>query len=1038
MKIVMKNVFRATLLGSAAVACMALPNAAFAQNRDDPAAVDVDELVVTGSRIRRPDLTSVQPIQIISTETLDEKGYTNVADALNDLPSVGIPISPIGDQGSFGVGRNFINIFNLGTNRTLVLVNGRRFVGGNPGSIFTGASAGGQVDLNAIPTGLVDRIETIQAGGSAVYGSDAIAGVINIITKQEFEGVELDGLFGISDENDAENYRARITAGQNFMDGRLNVAGSYEYNKSTALGFKDRPVTSRQLTFAANPQNTGLADNIPGAIIILNRRIPEVTLGGLPFRTGGSALSGLLTMPDPSNPALRVPAQFGPGGVLQPYSPGTFYSASVASGGQGLNLGELSSLQSPVERHVATAFGRFDLTESIRVKAEVFYSRFDAVEPYNQPIYNSALFGGISAPLRFSTANPFLPAATRTALLGQPTPLPTDPASATDGLFFLNRASVDIGNNKTEADGQTLRGVLSVEGDFDLADRSFYWNVSANQGRSWGSFSSPNIVQTRFIQAIDAVRDASGAIVCRDATARAAGCAPLNMFGYGSPSQAALDYIGVAFRSEYSILQTVYEANLGGELFDLPAGPLAFNAGYEYRREKSDFNPNDPQELGVGRSAAITGLVGKFDTKEYYIEGLLPVFGGDFTLPGLNRLEFEGSYRKIDHSQAGKDKAWSYGGRWKPFEDLMFRAQKSRSFRAPAITEVFLPNATSFMTATDPCDFRNIGGGPNPATRAANCAAAFTALGLPANFALTSQIQAATAQGNTSGNPDLQNEVARQWSAGFVYQPSFAPGVAISFDWVDIDLANAISNFTLTAIMQVCYDSPTPPADVCNRFLRGTSALDASRRGQVLTNGESNGAGVTSIGPQAGFVNAGYTHFQGFTLGIDYDVDLAELSDMKDWLGGNPGRLLFEFDMYHVNKQQTSVTGLGFDLNDDKNEIGNADFRWQLESTYIRDPFSVIWTMNYIGESEFNNDFTPETRLPLTVDRYILHDVAFTYKLDGLAERFGLGLDQMKARFVVRNVLDKEPPWGATNSANAYGTYDFLGRYYQFGLTARF
>lgn len=187
------------------------------------------------------------------------------------------------------------------------------------------------------------------------------------------------------------------------MDGRLNIAGSYEYNKTHALAFTDRDVTGRQLTCAANPQNTSGTDNIPGSIIILNRRIPEVTVGGLPFRTAGSALSGLLTIPDPSNPGQRVAAQFGPGGVLQPYSAGTFYSASVASGGQGLNLAELSSLQSPVDRHLATGFGRFDITDSIRATVELFYSKFDTVEPFNQPIYNSALFGGLSVPLRVST-----------------------------------------------------------------------------------------------------------------------------------------------------------------------------------------------------------------------------------------------------------------------------------------------------------------------------------------------------------------------------------------------------------------------------------------------------------------------------------------------------------------------------------------------------------------------------------------------------------------------------------------------------------
>ncbi|MDP3854087.1 TonB-dependent receptor domain-containing protein [Phenylobacterium sp.] len=1030
----MKNLLRTALLGSAAVACVALPNSAFAQTQPAPkAAVDVDEIVVTGSRIRRSDLTSVQPIQIITTETIDERGFTNVADALNELPSSGIPINPIGDQGSFGTGRNFINIFNLGTNRTLTLVNGRRFVGGNAGSIFSGAPAGGQVDLNAIPTGLVERIETIQASGGAVYGSDAIAGVINIITKREYDGVEIDGRYGISDKGDAEGYRARITAGRNFLDNRLNLSGSYEYDKTSQLAFTDRDVTSRQIAFAANPQNTSGSDGIPGSILIFNRRIPEVTLGGLPSRAGGAALSGILTMPDPANPGQRIAAQFGPGGTLIPFKTGTFYQASVASGGDGLNLAELAALQSPVERHVFTGFAKYDFTDKVRVTGELFYSTLDSVEPFNQPIYNAPLFGGNSAALRFSTANPFLSAATRATLLAQPTALTPDAASPGDGVFFLSRASTDIGTNKTTAEGDTLRVVVNLEGEFDLMGRDYAWNISANRGRSQGNFKSPNIDQSRFVQAIDAVRDASGAVVCRDATARAAGCAPLNMFGFGSPSAAALAYIQVQFQSDFELVQTVYEGNLNGALFDLPAGPVKGSVGFEYRKEESDFSPNNPQRLGIGRSAAITALQGEFDTKELAAELLVPIFGGDFTLPFFNSLEVEGSYRKIDHSQAGKDKAWTYGLRWKPVADLMLRAQKSRSFRAPAITEVNLPTATSFVSAAvDPCDFRNIASGPSPANRTANCRAAFTALGLPATFSLTSQIQVATAQGATSGNPNLVNEIAEQWSAGFVYQPSFAPGLAVSFDWVNIDLTNAIGNFNLGAILQVCYDSPTPPVDTCNRFLRGTAA--AARPGQILTNGESNGAGVTSIGPQTGFVNAGYTNFQGFTLGLDYRVDLGDLSDMRDWLGGNPGSLGFSLDLFHVNKQETSVTGLGFDLNDDKNEIGNSDLQWNLESTYKRDPFSVIWTVNYIGQSEFNNDFTLETRLPLKVDSYMVHDLAFSYKLDSLVENWGMGLDNMTARFIVRNVADVEAPFGTTG----LGTYDVLGRYYQVGLTARF
>jgi iron complex outermembrane receptor protein len=1028
----MKTMLRTALLGSVATAACFAPTLVSAQTATAAkaaAAVEVGEIVVTGSRIHRTELTAVQPIQVITNESMDKRGFTNVADALNEMPSSGVPINPIGDQGSFGTGRNFVNIFNLGTNRTLTLVNGRRFVGGNAASIFTGAGAGGQVDLNVIPTALIDRIETIQAGGSAVYGSDAIAGVINIITKTEFEGVEVDGLYGVSDKNDGESYRARITAGHRFLDDKLSVMASYEYNETTTLGYQDRDVTARQIVFANNPANTSGSDNIPGNILYLNRRIPEVTQGGLPFRTGGAALSGQLTIVDPTNPAARIAAQFAPDGSLVPYNQGQFIQASIASGGNGLNLADLTSLQSPVKRHVANAFAKYDVTDSIRVSTELLYSKVNAEEPFNQPIYNASLFGGNSAALRFSTANPFLTTQARNAILSQPTPLPADAASAGDRIFFLDRASTDIGSNKTTAEAETYRGVLAIEGDLALFGHKYFWNASANDGVSKGTFRSPNIDQSKFLLAIDAVKDASGNIVCRDVTARTAGCQPLNLFGLGAPSAAALKYVQVQFESVFRIEQIDYQANFGGDLYDLPAGPVSFAAGYEFRHEKSDFNPNDPQERGIGRSAAISDLQGKFHTSEFYGEGLIPIFGGDFTYPLLRKLEIEGSYRKIDHSVAGKDDAWSYGGRWSPFEDLTIRGSKSRSFRAPAITEISLPTATSFFTATDPCDKANINAGPNPATRLANCQAAFVAAGLPANFQLTSQVQAATVQGTTAGAPTLKNEIADQWTAGFVYQPHFVPTLAIHFDWVHIDIADAIANFGLTSILQVCYDSPGGNTDACGRFERGTSA--GARPGQILSNGDVGPAGV-SRGPRTGFINAGYTHFEGFTAGIDYQLQFSDFG--ADWFGGNPGHVNFNFDLFHVKRQETSVTGLGFDLNRDQGELGNAKFQWKLETEYVRDELAIIWTTNWTARSKFNNDFTPETRLPLSVDDYYVHDLTITYDLSKYVENRGFGFKGAQVRLIVNNVFDKEPPFGTTG----IGVYDVIGRYYQVGLRGRF
>ena len=1034
MKVPMNTIFRSALLASAASATlMAAPTVVHAQTATE--AVEVGEIVVTGSRIHRTELTSVQPIQIITTEKLDKRGFTNVADALNELPTSGIPVNPIGDQGSFGTGRNFVNIFSLGTNRTLTLVNGRRFVGGNPSSLFTGAGAGGQVDLNVIPTGLVDRIETIQAGGSAVYGSDAIAGVINIITKTEYEGVEIDGQFGISDRNDAEQYRGRILAGKKFLDDKLSIFGSYEYNETTTLGFNDRAVTARQIAFAANPLNTSGTDGIPGAILIRNRRIPELTAFGVPFRTGGSALSGILTIPDPANPGARVTAQFGPGGVLLPFNTGTFFQASIASGGDGLNLADLASLQSPVKRHVATAFGKYQVTDNIRLNTELLYGHSESVEPFNQPIFNAPLFGGNSGSLRFSTANPFLPAATRAAILAQPTPLPVDPTNPAERIFFLSRASSDIGNNKTTSDSDTYRGVFSVEGDFSVLERKLNWDVSANFGETKGSFRSPNIDQNRFAAAVDVSRDASGTIVCNNAAARASGCVPLNLFGQGGPTTAALNYVNVQFESLFRQLQTVYQGNLGGDILKLPAGQVAFNVGYEYRLEKSDFNPNDAQEGGIGRSAPISALAGKFHTNEYYGEISVPIFGEGFNFIGMKKLDFEGQYRHVKHSLAGSDEAWSLGGRWYPIDDLLIRGHYSQSFRAPAITELFLPNASSFTTATDPCDARNINGGPSPATRLANCQRAFTALGLPANFNLTSQVQAATVQGFTSGNPNLRNEIADQWSAGFVYQPHFIKGLAVSFDWVNIKLKKAIFNFGLSSILQVCYDSPDSPPDACNRFQRGTSAV-GPRAGQVLTLGEPVGTGSTAVGVQQGFINAGYVNFEGFTAAIDYRVELDEAlgGAFKNWLGGNPGQLNVNFDIYNIDTLQTSVTGLGFDLNRDESELGNSTWQWKLEAAYARDPIQIIWTTSYANEAKFNNDFTRETRAPLGVNEYFIHDLAVTYELSDLTKNMGVPLDGLQARFIVKNIFDKEPPFGTTG----LGVYDVIGRYYQFGLRARF
>lgn len=1022
---------RTQLLASSIIAGTLFATTAFAQQAPTNAAIndseasELEEIVVTGSRIRRNDLTAATPISVVSSETLDAKGYANVASALNEMPVSGVPITPEGDQASFGAGRSYVNLFNLGTNRTLVLVNGRRFVGANVSSIFSGAGAGGQVDFSSIPTALIDRVETVQAAGGAVYGSDAVAGVINVITKRSFEGFEANVEYGVSEEGDADQFRFRATAGDTFFNDRLAISGSYEYAETDSLAYTDRHYTSMQWFRSVNPANLNGTDGVPASIWYPNRRIGEMTPGGLAFRTSGIGMAGLLTIADPSNPGQRVAAQFAPDGSLTAYNPGKYVAATQFSGGDGLNLAELTSLQSPVTRHNATLFANYEIAPRIRLDTEFFYNRTEASEDFNQPIFNSGAFGGVSGALQFSTANPFLSAQARNEILNQPTALPVDPNNAGERLFWLHRGSTDLvePNNLTESD--TYRLVANLNGDFDAIGRTFFWNVAANYGRNEGFFQQDGIVQANFLQAINVSRAADGSIQCANEVARAAGCAPLNLFGEGVRSQAAMDYIGDTFRQDYTIQQTTVEANFGGDIINLPAGPLSFNVGYEYRKEQSDFLPNDASRLGVGRSAAIARLQGEYDTNEAYAEIALPVFGGDFTLPFVQELNFDASYRAVDNSMSGDDESWSVGMRYRPINDLMLRGSISSSFRAPAITELFTPESTSFMTATDPCDARNINSGPNPAARKANCEATFLALGLPADFRLTSQVQASTVRGTTSGNQSLKNEIADQLTYGFVYQPSFVPGLVVSADWVEIELTNAIGNFNLNSIMQVCYDMPTMDPAVCSRFQRGSAGMmngDTSLAGQVL------GADLApnGVGPQAGFVNAGYTNFAGWSAGVEYSANLAD----HQAFAGIGGRIKFDFDYFNTDTYNSSVTGLGFDEVNSQNLIGYPEHRWSLNTSYVNGPVGLVWTTRYTGESKFSNTATKENYEQLTVQEYYLNDLSVAYSFEAPK----LGMNDLTARLQVRNVFDITSPFGTTG----IGAYDQIGRYFQVGLTTRF
>ncbi|MDE0878464.1 MAG: TonB-dependent receptor plug domain-containing protein, partial [Sphingomonas bacterium] len=445
------------------------------------------EIVVTGSRIRLPNLQSLEPTLTVSREYFEDRNLTNVADALNETPTFRGSVTPNGAQGSYGQGVNFVNNFGLGSNRTLTLVNGRRFVTSNVTTLFNQGSAGSQVDLNVIPTILVSRVDTVDIGGAPVYGSDAISGVVNIILRDRFTGVEATALSGITEEGDGFRYNGSLLIGHDYFDGRANLTVSYSRDVQDGVTYNSRDflranyinVTNPSTTQAAglgrpagttfandgrlNPNigfNDTASDGFPGSVAIRNGTIYYLNQGGLITSATG-------------NGAAAYNYQFDTSGNLVPYNTGIRFVGINASGGDGFQFNDYSQITSQVKRDTLNAFAHFDVSDAFKLffEGEYFHSRGD--ELVQQPTFNSNLFGGASGPLTFTNNSPFLTAQARAQLTAL-------------GItrFQISRASADLADLTGFSTTNLGRAVLGARGDFQIGSRNFNYEVSANYGRN--------------------------------------------------------------------------------------------------------------------------------------------------------------------------------------------------------------------------------------------------------------------------------------------------------------------------------------------------------------------------------------------------------------------------------------------------------------------------------------------------------------------------------------------------------------------------
>lgn len=1001
---------------------------------DNQAGVNADdkreaEVLVTGSRIKRAGFDTLEPALVVTGDYLRSRGLTNVADALNETPGFGVGVTPEGGQSSYAPGVNFVNLFGLGTNRTLTLVNGRRIVTSNPPALFGPTAPGNQVDLNFIPTVLLDGVETLTIGGAPTYGADAIAGVVNVKLKKDFAGLQAFGQYGQLDAGGGKSNSLGLVGGWNFAGERGNVTASVQRSTTDgvlaisnrrfaeAYNFSGNPnataIAGQTTRTPANdgrvntgiPFNTGPSDGIPNNVLIRNRRSVNHNYNGVVLPLGADKLpDGRLRCFGAGNDTCL---QFAANGNLVPYERGINFGTSDASGGDGLFLMSTLPLMTDLERTTGTLGAHFDVTDSVQLFADAFVYHNEATELIDQPVFNTISFAGTSSgPITLPANHPLLTQQARDTLAG---------LGAT--TFRLSRASRDLAVNNALGRGDLYQAVAGATGNFEAGNRRYEWETYLNFGHNESRYSGAQLDHQRFVNALNVVSvggelqcsptpnyiglpDPQGRILVNgEAPVADPACVPLDIFGDGRPSAAALAYVTSRQHADAELEQQVFNANIGSSLFDLAGGPVQYNVGFEHRRESGAFRPDDYLFAGRGRSAPIARIRGDYSTNEVFGEVTVPLFSHRNALPGLSRLTLVAKARRVDTSINGDFTAWTGGLEWSPVDDLELRGNVTRSLRVPAITELYLPVSPLFGQVSDPCSSAFLTAGTRRTIRRANCERFFAEYGLPNDGSWISNAATAAVPGTSQGDPNLGNETSNAWTAGFVLRPRWVPDLTLSVDWIDVRIDNTITRLSGADLASACFDNADYPNHYCDYFTRG--APGSAQPGQITSfrSGYANGA----FQSMAGVILEGHLRheFDGFgavDLGLSY---------------------------YRLREELRSATGLT--TTNSEEQIGSPTDTAQLNLGWQRGSLGARWQTNYVGRQLYDRTFDVESRDILEVNDDWVHNFSLSYQ----------PVKSTVVRLAVTNVFDGAPPFPI--SVDAFnGNYDFLGRRYSLSVTYDF
>lgn len=943
---------------------------AFAQAAP-PASTVPETVTVTGSLITTSGFEAPTPVTVVGVQDLENQGIVNLVDISRALPQFRAQGGALsGANQSQNGGQGALNLRDLGANRNLVLLDGQRIVP---------STGNGIVDTNILPSALIQRVDVVTGGASAVYGSDAVSGVVNFILNNKFEGFKGDFTGGISQYGDDIEYSGDLAGGMSFLADKLHVVGSVEYYQSEGQDLLNRSFLSDRGGIINNPAYTKTNGQDQNIVVRGNIVASYMTTGGIVDGCRNAAGASI------TNCALTGTA-FGPGGTPHSFAYGTYVNPT---GNMVVPIGSTD----PDYTQIYDGVKQTDPSQRGALYLHASYDLSDSIELYGSVIEAKSVIGptGDVPPYRFGTSsttwlsvtadNAYLPASLAAQMSGPGGGNPSGP-------YYLNvgRMNYDWGGDSVPKNTNTTSRY--VAGFKDNLGGSWTWDTYYEYGRNdyYGSVTNNlitsmngNTAAGNVNLATDAVYVtaqnvgssglAIGSIACRSTlTNPSNGCQPLNIFGYGSASQAAINYIMGTEWTQQIYTQNYIQTSIQGEPFSIGDRPVSVAGGASYRAESIDatVDPNSQAgNFGIGNPKAYSG---SNNVKEIFAEVGVPLY-----IPGLN-ADIAG--RMTQYSTSGQVETWKVGGTYDlpaMFSDFRLRFTRSRDIRAPSLNELFTSYTQSRTSVIDPTK--------------------------PGNVSVN-------AQEYQGGNANLKPEDADTVSGGVVYQPSWLSGLSASVDYYNIKIKDAIGTLTPQNIVNFCYEGQT---SLCSSITR-----------------DANG---NIIGIYANNINIAGIETNGFDLVGSYQSSIPALFMDEDATVGV--RLWGNYVGKFTNNNGVITTQTA-------SCITCQQPRWTGQALwyYAPDPYQVTIINRFVGGGEYSNlynptdpSYVPNAIASNKVDPVLYTDLNLKYDF----EKFGL---ESEAFLNINNVFNRQPPMGF---AFGYGLtaspmYDIVGRDFEVGL----